>query len=75
MATAASSPAARSTASSVKDGERADEIEAQHVIIATGSVARALPGAPFDNERILDNVGALALSRDPQAARAWSAQA
>jgi dihydrolipoamide dehydrogenase len=50
----------------VKDGDRVDEIEAQHVIIATGSVARALPGAPFDSERVLDNVGALALSQIPK---------
>ncbi len=50
----------------VKDGDRVDEIETQHVIIATGSVARALPGVPFDSERVLDNVGALALSQLPK---------
>src|SRR5690348_3612038 len=32
----------------VRDGERTDEIEAKHVIIATGSVARQLPDMPFD---------------------------
>jgi dihydrolipoamide dehydrogenase len=36
------------------------------VIIATGSVARALPGVAFDNERVLDNVGALSLSQIPK---------
>ncbi len=50
----------------VKDGDRIDEITAKHVIIATGSVARHLPGAPFDGERILDNVGALALTEIPK---------
>jgi dihydrolipoamide dehydrogenase len=49
----------------VKDGERVDEIEARHVIVATGSVARPLPEAPFDGARVLDNVGALALSEIP----------
>jgi len=50
----------------VKDGERVDEIEAKHVIIATGSVARPLPEVPFDGERVLDNVGALALNEIPK---------
>jgi dihydrolipoamide dehydrogenase len=50
----------------VKDGERVDEIEARHIIVATGSVARQLPEAPFDGERVLDNVGALALNEIPK---------
>ena len=50
----------------VKDGDRVDQIETRHVIIATGSVARALPEAGFDGERVLDNVGALALSEIPK---------
>jgi dihydrolipoamide dehydrogenase len=50
----------------VKDGERVDEIEAKHVIIATGSVARQLPDVPFDGDRVLDNVGALALNEIPK---------
>jgi dihydrolipoamide dehydrogenase len=50
----------------VKDGERADEIEAKHVIIATGSVARQLPDVPFDGERVLDNIGALSISQVPK---------
>ena len=36
-----------------------EEIEAKHVIIATGSKARHLPGVPVDNQVICDNVGAL----------------
>jgi len=50
----------------VTDGDRRDAIEARNVIIATGSVARALPEAPFDGERVLDNAGALALSQIPK---------
>ena len=38
----------------------------RHVIVATGSVARALPGAPFDEERILSNDGALAIGAVPK---------
>ena len=50
----------------VRDGERVEEIEAAHVIIATGSVARQLPGVPFDGMRVLDNVGALSMSDIPR---------
>ncbi len=38
-------------------------LTAKHVIIATGSSPRALPGVAFDNKRILDNEGALAMTR------------
>jgi dihydrolipoamide dehydrogenase len=38
----------------------------RHVIVATGSTARALPGAPFDEERILSNDGALAIGAVPK---------
>jgi dihydrolipoamide dehydrogenase len=37
-----------------------------HVIVATGSEARHLPGVPVDQELILDNVGALNLSSVPK---------
>ena len=50
----------------VRDGEKAQTLGAKHVIIATGSVPRALPFAPFDDELILDNAGALALDRIPR---------
>ena len=48
------------------DGPDAATIGARHVIVATGSVPRALPGVPFDNVRVLDNAGALALPDVPK---------
>ena len=42
------------------------ELAATHVIVATGSAPRALPGVPFDNERVLDNAGALAIKEVPK---------
>src|ERR1043166_7256115 len=50
----------------VKDGDKAQTIEARHVIVATGSVPRELALAPFDNKQILDNAGALSLSEVPK---------
>jgi dihydrolipoamide dehydrogenase len=38
----------------------------RHVIVATGSTARALPGAPFDEEKILSNDGALSIGAVPK---------
>jgi dihydrolipoamide dehydrogenase len=38
----------------------------KHVIVATGSNARALPGAPFDEDRILSNDGALRIPSVPK---------
>jgi dihydrolipoamide dehydrogenase len=49
----------------VQDGKY-ESLQAKHVIVATGSVPRALPFAPFDNETILDNAGALALTEVPK---------
>ncbi len=46
-------------------GAATSTLTAKHVIIATGSKPRALPGAPFDNKLILDNAGALALPTVP----------
>src|SRR5437867_2691915 len=48
------------------DGPGAATIGARHVIIATGSAPRALPGVAFDNVRILDNGGALAIPEVPK---------
>ncbi|HEX2012098.1 MAG TPA: dihydrolipoyl dehydrogenase [Roseateles sp.] len=48
----------------IKAGEEA--IQAKHVIVATGSNARALPGAPFDEEQILSNDGALRIAAVPK---------
>jgi len=47
-------------------GTDAETVAAKHIIIATGSTPRALPGADFDNERILDNAGALAIPEVPK---------
>jgi len=50
----------------VRDGDTAETIEARHVVIATGSNPRQLPFAPVDNDRIVDNTGALALPEVPK---------
>jgi dihydrolipoamide dehydrogenase len=44
----------------------ATSIAAKHVIIATGSNARALPGATFDEKLILSNDGALRIGDVPK---------
>ena len=46
-------------------GPTADTLTAKHVVIATGSNARELPGAPFDEKLILSNTGALAIDAVP----------
>jgi dihydrolipoamide dehydrogenase len=48
------------------DGASPAELTATNVIVATGSKPRALPGAPFDNVRVLDNAGALACPEVPK---------
>lgn len=50
----------------VRDGDTAETIEVKHVIIATGSTPRQLPIAPVDNDRIVDNTGALAFPEVPK---------
>jgi dihydrolipoamide dehydrogenase len=50
----------------VKNGEAVDIVQAKHVIIASGSTPRPLPFARIDNERVLDNTGALALTEAPR---------
>jgi len=47
------------------DGAKPATITATHVIVATGSKPRALPGTPIDNDRVLDNEGALAIPEVP----------
>ncbi len=47
-------------------GKTEDALTAKHVIVATGSTPRALPGTPFDNKLILDNAGALAINEVPK---------
>jgi dihydrolipoamide dehydrogenase len=50
----------------VTNGETTDLVQAKHVIIATGSLPRQLAAAAVDNEMILDNEGALAISEVPR---------
>jgi dihydrolipoamide dehydrogenase len=47
-------------------GAKSETVIAKHVIVATGSNARALPGAPFDEKAILSNDGALAIDHVPK---------
>ncbi|HEX6793552.1 MAG TPA: dihydrolipoyl dehydrogenase [Casimicrobiaceae bacterium] len=58
-----------------KDGDRwtigvgapaSTTISARNVIVATGSAPRPLPGVSFDNVRVLDNAGALAIADVPK---------
>lgn len=48
------------------DGPKPEAITAKQVIIATGSNARELPNAPFDEETILSNDGALRVGATPK---------
>ena len=50
----------------VVGGAAPTQLTAKHVIVATGSSPRALPGVAFDNARVLDNAGALALDQVPK---------
>jgi dihydrolipoamide dehydrogenase len=47
-------------------GAAEEIISAKHVVIATGSNARALPGAAFDEKLILSNDGALSMGGVPK---------
>jgi dihydrolipoamide dehydrogenase len=44
----------------------AETVAAKHVVVATGSSARPLPGAPFDEDRVLSNDGALRIPTVPK---------
>ncbi len=46
-------------------GASQETLSTVHVILATGSSARALPNAPFDEQSILSNDGALRLDKVP----------
>ena len=46
-------------------GDKPETLVAKHVIVATGSNPRALPGAAFDEENILSNDGALRIASVP----------
>jgi dihydrolipoamide dehydrogenase len=47
-------------------GTTSAELAATHVIVATGSKPRPLPGVAIDNVRVLDNEGALAIPKVPK---------
>jgi dihydrolipoamide dehydrogenase len=47
-------------------GAQDETVVARHVIVATGSNPRALPGTPFDEDRILSNDGALRIPSIPE---------
>jgi len=47
-------------------GKDAELLTGRQVVVATGSSPRALPGAPFDEEKILSNTGALAMQAVPR---------
>ena len=46
-------------------GTQPETLVGKHVIVATGSNPRQLPGAPFDEKQILSNDGALAIAEVP----------
>ncbi|MFZ4649972.1 MAG: dihydrolipoyl dehydrogenase [Rubrivivax sp.] len=48
------------------EGESRQVLTGRQVIVATGSSARALPGVPFDEDRVLSNDGALRIGAVPQ---------
>ncbi len=43
-----------------------EQVEATHVVVATGSKARHLPGIPVDNVIVCDNAGALSFDSIPK---------
>jgi dihydrolipoamide dehydrogenase len=51
---------------SAKAGAEDETLTAKHIVIATGSNARALPGAAFDEVNILSNDGALRVGAVPK---------
>lgn len=48
------------------DGVTPETLLGTHIVLATGSSARALPGTPFDEENILSNDGALQIGAVPK---------
>lgn len=47
-------------------GPSDEDLVAKHVVVATGSSPRALPGLPFDEKKILSNDGALRIPGVPK---------
>ena len=50
----------------VSGGKSEEDLVARHVIVATGSSARQLPGLDFDEEQVLSNDGALRIPSVPK---------
>ena len=48
------------------NGTANETLAAKHIVVATGSYARQLPGAGFDEDRILSNDGALRMGAVPK---------
>lgn len=55
----------RTVTASLHDGSKQD-LTAPNIIVATGSVPIAIPPAPIDGDRIVDNVGALSFTDVPK---------
>jgi dihydrolipoamide dehydrogenase len=47
------------------DGKPEDIVEAEHIVIATGSLPMEIPGFKYDQKRIVDSTGALELDYIP----------
>jgi len=59
--------AAKDGAYEIKVAGKVEEtISGKHVVVATGSSARTLPGTPFDEDNILSNDGALRIGAVPK---------
>jgi dihydrolipoamide dehydrogenase len=59
--------AAKDGAYEIKVAGKAEEtISGKHVVVATGSSARVMPGTPFDEDNILSNDGALRMGAVPK---------
>jgi dihydrolipoamide dehydrogenase len=48
------------------DGKPEDIVEAEHIVIATGSLPIVIPGFEIDQKRIVDSTGALDIDHIPQ---------
>jgi len=48
------------------NGAKPETLVGQHIIVATGSKARPLPGVPFDETQVLSNDGALRIGAVPK---------
>ena len=49
-----------------EEGKEPDIVEAEHIVVATGSVPIAIPGFEIDQKRIVDSTGALDLDYVPE---------